>query len=106
MACPTCWAAALRWLSVAEVRAKVQAAGVAGASAAVPVAAIPAGAGYAPLKRVIDTMAGELQAQGLSADQSDLVTFRVLRQLLDQPQDAAQFVGQLAGPAAAPTTAP
>lgn len=94
-------------LSVAEVRAKADAtltAGAArGAASAMPAAAaVPEGAGYAPLKRVIDTMSSELQSQGLNADQSDLVTLRVLRRLLEQPQDAAQFVGQLSGTAPAP----
>jgi hypothetical protein len=95
-------------LSMAEVRAKAQSArgAVALSGAGAAVATVPAAAAYAPLKRVIDTMAGELQAQGLSADQSDLITFRVLRQLLDQPQDAAQFVGHLAGPSVPPTMAP
>ena len=50
---------------------------------------------YAPLKQVIDSMSFELQMSGLSVDQADLVTFRVVRTLLDEPSSAALFIRQL-----------
>ena len=60
-----------------------------------PQPAIPSGDTYAPLKRLVEAMGRELRAQGLSEEQCDLVTFRALKALLEEPQGAAQFVQQL-----------
>lgn len=47
---------------------------------------------YQPLKTVIDTVSQELVEAGLSQDESDLITFRVMRALLDTPQDSRIFI--------------
>ncbi|MCZ7568718.1 MAG: hypothetical protein M5U01_09015 [Ardenticatenaceae bacterium] len=57
--------------------------------------AVPPGDAYAPLRRVIDTMRGELQSSGLSAEKADVITLRALKALLEEPQGATQFVQQL-----------
>ncbi len=53
---------------------------------------------YEPLKQVIDVMSFELQMSGLSIDQADLVTFRVVRALLEEPSSAVLFIRQLENP--------
>ncbi len=57
--------------------------------------AIPAAEPYAPLKRLVETMGRELRAQGLGEDQCDLVTFRTLKVLLEEPQGGSQFVQEI-----------
>lgn len=47
---------------------------------------------YQPLKTVIDTVSKELTEAGLSQDESDLITFRVVRALLDTPQESTVFI--------------
>ena len=47
---------------------------------------------YAPLKGVIKTLSTEIRSSGISQDQSDLITFRVLRALLEDPESALTFV--------------
>jgi len=50
---------------------------------------------YAPLHEIIKVMGKELKTAGLNKDQADLVTFRVLKLMLEQPQQATLFVQQL-----------
>lgn len=52
-------------------------------------------ASYAPLKKVINTISGELQESGLPAAQCDLITYRVLLELLEDPNGAFLFVQRL-----------
>ncbi|NJL50141.1 MAG: hypothetical protein HC929_25560 [Leptolyngbyaceae cyanobacterium SM2_5_2] len=47
---------------------------------------------YQPLKLVMTTLSQELVSSGLPQNQADLVTFRVVRALLDNPQDSKVFV--------------
>ena len=47
---------------------------------------------YTPLKEVIKTLSTEIKSSGISQDQSDLITFRVLRALLEDPESALIFV--------------
>ncbi|MEH2240999.1 hypothetical protein [Nostoc sp.] len=47
---------------------------------------------YKPLKQVMDIMSFELQESGLSVDEADLVTFRVVRALLEEPSSASLFI--------------
>jgi hypothetical protein len=50
---------------------------------------------YIALKRVIDTVGDELRAAGLEAQAADLITFRVLNALLEDPQGTATFIEHL-----------
>jgi hypothetical protein len=50
---------------------------------------------YGSLKSVVALMSKELQSSGLSSDQADLITFRVLRVLLEDPSGAAQFTEEI-----------
>lgn len=52
---------------------------------------------YAPLKEVIKTLSTEIRSSGISQDQSDLITFRVLRALLEDPESALIFVQKVKG---------
>lgn len=47
---------------------------------------------YAPLKRVVSAISKGLEAAKIPEDQRDLITYRVLRLLLEDPQGAAVFV--------------
>ncbi len=47
---------------------------------------------YAPLKHVASTISKELEAAGVQEDRRDLITWRVLRILLEDPLGAAEFV--------------
>jgi hypothetical protein len=58
---------------------------------------IPVDPMYAPLRQIVTAMGLELRTAGLSNEQADLVTFRVLRLLLEQPQQATQLVQQVIG---------
>jgi hypothetical protein len=57
--------------------------------------ALPDVAPYTSLKRIMDVMGAELRSAGIPEDQADLITFRVLNSLLEEPQSANQFVQQL-----------
>ena len=50
---------------------------------------------YGPLKSVIAVMSKELQSSGLSSEQADLITFRVLRTMLENPSGAAEFTEEI-----------
>ena len=50
---------------------------------------------YTGLKRVIDTVSSELQNNSLPQDQSDLIVFRVVKVLLEDPSGAAQFLQKI-----------
>ena len=50
---------------------------------------------FAPLKHVISAISKELEAANIPEDHRDLITYRVLRVLLDDPQGAAVFVKNL-----------
>jgi hypothetical protein len=50
---------------------------------------------YLALKRVIDTIGAELRTAGLEANEADLITFRVLNALLEDPQGTATFIEHL-----------
>jgi hypothetical protein len=52
---------------------------------------------YKPLKTVIDTISTELESSGLSQEQCDLITYRVLRALLDNPDESTVFIQALRG---------
>jgi hypothetical protein len=52
---------------------------------------------YKPLKIVITTVSAELQSTGLPQEQCDLVTYKVMRALLDCPSDSAIFIQKLGG---------
>jgi hypothetical protein len=47
---------------------------------------------YQPLKIVMNTVSTELQVSGLSKDQSDLITYRVIRALIENPKESTAFV--------------
>lgn len=47
---------------------------------------------YQPLKTVINTISQELEASGLSQDQVDLTTFRIVKALLENPQESKIFI--------------
>ncbi|MEA5453053.1 hypothetical protein VB780_31065 [Leptolyngbya sp. CCNP1308] len=49
---------------------------------------------YTALKRVIDTVGLELRTAGIEANEADLITFRVLNSLLEDPQGTATFIEQ------------
>ena len=50
---------------------------------------------YTALKRVIDSVGTELRTAGVEANEADLITFRVLNSLLEDPQGTATFINQL-----------
>lgn len=50
---------------------------------------------YKPLKSVINTISTELESSGLPQDQCDLITYRVLRSLLDNPDESTVFIKAL-----------
>jgi hypothetical protein len=50
---------------------------------------------YGHLKTVVAVMSKELRSSGLSSEQADLITFRVLRVMLEDPSGAAQFTEEI-----------
>ena len=50
---------------------------------------------YAALKRAMDTISSELQKNSLSQNQSDLIVFRVVKVLLEDPTGATQFLQRI-----------
>jgi hypothetical protein len=50
---------------------------------------------YAPLKRTVAVVSRELEAAPLSQDERDLIVYRVLLALLEEPGEATQFVDAL-----------
>lgn len=50
---------------------------------------------YQPLKIVMQTISSELQVSGLPEDQCDLITYRVIRALLESPEDSTVFIKTL-----------
>ena len=52
---------------------------------------------YKPLKIVVTTVSAELQSTGLPQEQCDLITYKVIRALLDCPSDSAIFIQKLGG---------
>lgn len=59
------------------------------------VASLP-DAPFLPLKNVLLTISGELHSMGLSEEESDLITFRVLMKLLEDSAGASQFIQKIA----------
>ena len=53
---------------------------------------------YLPFKKAAQTLSREMQAAGVAADQSELITYRVLMALCEDPEGAGKFVGALHGP--------
>ena len=51
---------------------------------------------YAPLKKVVAVISGQLRKAGISQDQSDLITGRVLMALLKEPSEATLFIEKIA----------
>jgi hypothetical protein len=51
---------------------------------------------FLPLKNVLLTISGELHSMGLSEEESDLITFRVLIKLLEDSAGASQFIQKIA----------
>lgn len=47
---------------------------------------------YAPLKRIVASLSKELQSTPIPQDQRDLITYRVLRVLFEEPLSATDFV--------------
>ncbi len=52
---------------------------------------------YQPLKIVMQTVSAELQVSGLPEDQCDLITYRVIRALLENPKNSTVFIKTLEG---------
>jgi hypothetical protein len=50
---------------------------------------------YGPLKSVLANMSQELQSSGIPSEKADLITYRVLRAMLEDPSGAAQFVEKI-----------
>ncbi|MDQ7858492.1 MAG: hypothetical protein QN174_03180 [Armatimonadota bacterium] len=50
----------------------------------------------APVKDFMDTLTRELQAANLSREQSEVIAYRVLRAMLEEPAEAARFVQHVA----------
>ena len=50
---------------------------------------------YAPLRQLLDSMPRRLEAAGVSAEQAELTTFRVLKMMFDEPDGASSFVQNL-----------
>lgn len=51
---------------------------------------------FLPLKTVLLTVSSELHTMGLSEEESDLITFRVLKKLLEDPTGASHFIQKIA----------
>lgn len=56
---------------------------------------VPNEPAYAPLFSAIERVSGELQASGMDPAQSDMLSLRILKVLLADPQGAQTFVEQL-----------
>jgi hypothetical protein len=52
---------------------------------------------YLPLRNAAQALTKEMQAAGMPADQSELITYRVLMALCEDPNGAGRFVGALHG---------
>lgn len=52
---------------------------------------------YAPLKQTMDIISTELQNTQLPPDERDLIAYRILRRLLEEPTNAAEFVQAVGG---------
>ncbi|NJM59843.1 MAG: hypothetical protein HC849_06010 [Oscillatoriales cyanobacterium RU_3_3] len=52
---------------------------------------------YKPLKTVIHTISTELELSGLPQERCELITYRVLRALLDKPDESTIFIKALEG---------
>jgi hypothetical protein len=46
---------------------------------------------YAPLKKVSDELSEELAKAGIDQDRADLITYRVLKVMIEDPSGASQF---------------
>jgi len=51
---------------------------------------------FLPLKNVVLTISSELHSMGLSEEESDLISFRVLMKLLEDSAGALQFIQKIA----------
>jgi hypothetical protein len=51
---------------------------------------------YAPLKYISDALTDELRKAGVEGDQADLITFRVLRKMMEDPSGATEFTNEVA----------
>jgi hypothetical protein len=51
---------------------------------------------YAPFKKVVAVISEQLRIAGISPDQSDLITGRVLMALLKEPSEATLFIEKIA----------
>jgi len=51
---------------------------------------------FLPLKNVLLTISGELHSMGMSEEESDLISFRVLMKLLEDSAGASQFIQKIA----------
>lgn len=61
-----------------------------------PTDPLPPALEQASLRQSLTTISNTLSASGLSQDQADLLTFRVLRAFLEQPQSAMPFIQKVA----------
>jgi hypothetical protein len=50
---------------------------------------------YEPLKKVSSELAEELRKAGLDQDQADLITYRVLKVMIEDPSGASQFTKEV-----------
>lgn len=53
---------------------------------------------YLPLRKAAETLTKEMQAAGMPVEQSEVVAYRVLMTLCEDPEGAGQFVRTLHGP--------
>lgn len=67
------------------------------ASPITPASPLLNGQTYPALKQTIDILGHELRIAGLSEDQADLTTFRVVKALLEEPESGTEFVNCLYG---------
>jgi hypothetical protein len=51
---------------------------------------------YAPLRQTVNALTQELQKAGLADERAEIISFRVLRVLLEEPKGASEFVTHLA----------
>jgi hypothetical protein len=50
---------------------------------------------YKPLREITEVIGRELRGSGIGDDHSDLLTFRILKALMEDPKGASEFVQQL-----------
>jgi hypothetical protein len=50
---------------------------------------------YAPLKQVSNALSEELSSAGVEQDQADLITYRVLKKMIEDPSGAKQFTEEV-----------